>query len=249
LIIVGQEGPTVRKLRSALRGIPWSTTLEPVICWGYPASSLHWNHPTLNKRLIFDKLEQLRRFRNEDVPTPDFVANSTINLRNHVLPPSNWLARSCHHERGLDVIGPMGTTTLRLTLERGERDYGIEYIDKTHEWRIHVFGPGGTTRVGRKRWHRTGVPRSVVWNEDAGWSFDYFSPGTSREVSMVSELARRATRSLGMDFGAVDVIARITSDSSDYFVLEVNSAPGILGNASTLEAYLNYFRSWGESLA
>ena len=243
MIIVGQEGPTVRKLRSVLQGVHWGTALEPVICWGYPPSSLHWNHPTLNKRLIFDKLEQLRRFQNEGVSTPTFTTNPTFT-DNRI-----WLARNRCHERGLDVIGPMGTTTLRLTLERGERDYGIEFIDKTHEWRIHVFGPGGTTRVGRKRWYKTGVPRSVVWNEDAGWSFDYLSPGTPREVDMVSELARRATRSIGVDFGAVDIIARITPDSSDYFVLEVNSAPGILGNASTLEAYLNYFRSWGESLA
>ena len=71
---------------------------------------------------------------------------------------------------------------------------------------------------------------------DNGWRFKV--PTTSfEERKPVRRAARRAVRSLGLDFGAVDVL--VDADGKVY-VLEVNTAPGIVGiiETSTFARYV-----------
>ena len=51
-----------------------------------------------------------------------------------------------------------------------------------------------------------------------------------------------AVRSLGLDFGAVDVVER----QNKAYVLEVNTAPGLVG--TTLEKYVDAIREYAEDM-
>lgn len=66
-----------------------------------------------------------------------------------------------------------------------------------------------------------------------------YRTGNLRRLERVEELAISAIRSLGLDFGAVDIIM---DENGDVFVLEVNTAPG-LKNTETLQAYVNGFNN------
>src|SRR5690606_28831158 len=94
---------------------------------------------------------------------------------------------------------------------------------------------GGT---GRRTLHQR-----VVRSLDNGWVHAHDAlhlPGDFRQV--ISDASIRAVEALGLDFGAVDIIAQFGKKYTDklygFAVLEVNTAPG-LANQVTLEAYTN----------
>lgn len=113
----------------------------------------------------------------------------------------------------------------------------VEYIKKKHEYRIHVF-MGEVIDVQRKARKHDVPDEEVNWqvrNLDGG--FIYAREGV--ELPEEAELqALAAVESLGLDFGAVDIIWNERSDT--YYVLEVNCAPGLTG--TTLEKYVEAFR-------
>lgn len=113
----------------------------------------------------------------------------------------------------------------------------VEYIKKKQEYRIHVF-MGEVIDVQRKA-RKLDVPdEEVNWqvrNLDGG--FIYAREGV--EIDEEPRLqALAAVEALGLDFGAVDLIWNEHSDS--YYVLEVNTAPGLTG--TTLEKYVEAFK-------
>lgn len=104
-----------------------------------------------------------------------------------------------------------------------------KYVKKKDEYRVHVLG-GQVIDVQQKRL-RNGIeqPNFKVRNHDAGWVFcreNVTLPDAART------LATRAAEALGLDFGAVDLIH---NTREGFYVLEVNSAPGLEG--TTLETY------------
>lgn len=113
-----------------------------------------------------------------------------------------------------------------------------KYVGKKEEYRFHFF-LGKLIHVQRKARKKDVPDEKVNWkvrNLDGGFIFalqeiDAFS------AEVVEPLAE-AVASLGLDFGAVDVIynARLNK----YFPLEVNTAPGLEG--TTLERYTAAFK-------
>ena len=73
-----------------------------------------------------------------------------------------------------------------------------------------------------------------VRNLESGW---IYRTGNLRRLERVEELAIDAIESLGLDFGAVDII---NDSDNEVHVLEINTAPG-LGNEDSLEAYVEGF--------
>lgn len=113
----------------------------------------------------------------------------------------------------------------------------VEYIKKKEEYRVHVF-MGEVIDVQRKA-RKLDVPdEEVNWqvrNLDGG--FIYAREGVELpEEAHLQAIA--AVEALGLDFGAVDIIWNERSDT--YYVLEVNTAPGLTG--TTLEKYVGAFR-------
>lgn len=115
-----------------------------------------------------------------------------------------------------------------------------QYIPKKSEFRVHVLN-GCVFDIQRKM-RRKDIPDDKVnWqvrNHNNGFVFG--RNGEPLEKGMYEVLvaeAVRATKGLGLDFGAVDIIWNDKRGLA--YVLEVNTAPGLEG--TTLENYVNAF--------
>ncbi len=111
------------------------------------------------------------------------------------------------------------------------------YVKKQEEYRYHVF-MGKVVDIQRKA-RKMDVPAEEVnWqvrNLDGGF---IFAREGVVENAVASENAIMAVEALGLDFGAVDLIWNKKEDK--YYVLEVNTAPGLSG--ATLEGYAERFK-------
>ena len=113
-------------------------------------------------------------------------------------------------------------------------------IQISREIRVHLFD-GSFIHYAQK--NRIGEARRIeenieldeeVRNTKGGWIFSIVGvdiPQHSKDAAI------EAVSSLGLTFGAVDII--ISDGEEESFVLEVNSAPGIAPESSTLGAYVN----------
>jgi len=110
------------------------------------------------------------------------------------------------------------------------------------EYRVHVFN-GEVILYQKKSRRREGEEvdapdesESLVRNLASTW---VYRTGSLRRLERVEQLAIDAVRSLGLDFGAVDIIK---DEQGNVYVLEVNTAPGI-SNTETRAAYINAFNN------
>ena len=110
--------------------------------------------------------------------------------------------------------------------------YFAKLYPKTAEFRVHVAS-GGCLLVSRK----TPVD-SVVWNRASGSRFE--TVRWKDWPKTIVEIAIAAVNNLGLDFGAVDIMAFPTDDQPEAVVSEVNTAPGLSQYATG--CYLLYFR-------
>lgn len=105
------------------------------------------------------------------------------------------------------------------------------------EFRIHVV-KGQVVYVQQKKrrnqYETLDCYRNDVRNHHTGWVYTTESVSVSNQAK---EEAVKAVKSLGLDFGAVDIITR----GNDLWVLEVNTAPGMTG--TTLEVYAEAFKN------
>lgn len=135
-----------------------------------------------------------------------------------------------HSGEGIQIIGPD-------ELIEGLAPLHVEYVKKKEEYRVHVF-MGEVIDVQRKARKREVPDGEVNWqvrNLDGG--FIYAREGVELpEEAHLQAIA--AVEALGLDFGAVDITWNERSDT--YYVLEVNTAPGLTG--TTLEKYVEAFK-------
>jgi len=113
----------------------------------------------------------------------------------------------------------------------------VKYIPKKEEYRLHVFRDK-VFFIQRKARNK-GV-ENVNWqirNHKNGFIFANQNVDVKEAAK---EAAITAVKTLGLDFGAVDII--YNEDKDMYYVLEVNTAPGLAG--STLAAYVEQFKEF-----
>ena len=114
----------------------------------------------------------------------------------------------------------------------------VEYIKKKYEYRIHVMN-GQIIDMQQKK-KRADIPNEEVnfqiRNHANGW---IFAREDVNPPDAVKEQAIAACTTLGLSFGAVDVI--YNDHQKEAYVLEVNTAPGLEG--TTLERYTQSFKS------
>jgi len=130
-----------------------------------------------------------------------------------------------------------------ILVERGqeipEAPLYTAYVPKRNEYRVHVFR-GQVIDVQRKARRRDVPDDQVNWkirNNDNGFIFARNGDALGDVPQDVLDQAIAAVTSLGLDFGAADVI--FNDRSSQAFVLEVNTAPGLMG--TTLDNYVEVF--------
>jgi ribosomal protein S17 len=120
----------------------------------------------------------------------------------------------------------------------------VKYIKKEKEYRVHVFNGNIIDFIEKKR--KSGFQQSTLYNKyirsyEQGWVF------TREGVVLTDEVKKQAllaVKSLGLDFGAVDIV--VSNDNNKAVVLEVNTAPGIMGK--TLDSYKKAVIEWSRTL-
>jgi glutathione synthase/RimK-type ligase-like ATP-grasp enzyme len=112
----------------------------------------------------------------------------------------------------------------------------VKYIPKKDEYRIHVF-QGKAFFVQRKARNKEIPNEKVDWkvrNHGNGFIFahkDVDVPDVAKEYAIM------AVKTLGLDFGAVDIIKH--AKKKEWFILEINTACGLEG--TTLTKYTEQF--------
>jgi hypothetical protein len=173
-------------------------------------------------RLAQCKLRTFRRIQEVGgIRIPEFTTDREVAL--------GWLLEG-------DVCSRLTTTGhegMGLTVHpRGSNDLPncplyVKYIKKKEEYRVHVIGD--QTYTQRKLRRRGAEGDHKVRNTANGYVFSgqYVAPDD------VLTQAKAAVRSLGLDFGAVDVVWNRHNQQA--WVLEINTAPGIEGR--TVDVY------------
>lgn len=116
----------------------------------------------------------------------------------------------------------------------------VKYVPKKQEYRVHVCG-GEAVDIQRKARRKDVDDEDINWkirNHDNGFVFARNEDGFVPPDVVVQ--AVNAVKSLGLHFGAVDVI--FNDKAQKAYVLEVNTAPGMVG--ATLEGYVGRFNAY-----
>lgn len=211
---------------------------KKLINWGHsnPAFSLD-NVVVLNKPtsvlIASNKLSALRVMKEAGVNVPDFtndieLAKNWINEERIVLCRTLLRANS---GRGIVIAKAVNDLVVAPLY--------VKYIRKEKEYRIHVFNGQIIDMIEKKR--KRGFIDNTVYNKyirsyEQGWVFSRENIEVGQAVKV---MAIKAVTSLGLDFGAVDIVM----DRNDKpIVLEVNTAPGVQG--TTLDKYKQAVQSW-----
>lgn len=113
-----------------------------------------------------------------------------------------------------------------------------KFIPKSREFRVHVFRGEVVDYAEKKKVRQERRPdnfNKYICSNEMGWVFCRLN---IKHIDPVKELGIKAVEALGLDFGAVDVVYH----EGTPYVLEVNTAPGVMG--TTLKRYVNTFRGF-----
>lgn len=174
-----------------------------------------------NKRIMCEL------FREHNVPAPElYVSQENDDLRAIQLPA---VGRPDNHTKGRgfwlcktesDIL-----LALKGTRKKKPATHFMQLIDKEvapREYRVHIF-LGKSIRISEKDFDDNGK---------------YTTAKPQHKVKHVRAAAKEAVKALGLDFGAVDIMA----NDEECWVLEVNTAPGLGGSMPRL--YADVFERW-----
>jgi len=206
---------------------------DTIINWG---ASRGWTLPCLNPQVITtvagNKLYAFQSMLREGVQIPEFWTRME-DIPNEAFPIVCRTVLNGHSGRGI-VIANQRDELVNAPLY-------VRYMKKRDEYRIHA-GRHGIISIQRKA-VRNGEPPidTRIRNHHNGY---VFIRGDVNPPQQVLDQARLAVHSLGLDFGAVDIIWNNHYNLAT--VLEVNTAPGLSG--TTITDYANYFREYYNAL-
>lgn len=217
---------------------PYSTTYQGrmsdyVINWGYSKHTefliKYNNNYPLEIEDAVNKLSTFARLTEYGVLTVNWTDNS--------VKAKEW------HDAGLTVIGRKTLTGFGgagiVVMDKpvpfqDDCELYTLYKKKKNEYRVHVFR-GEVIDITQKK-KKKGAPNldTKIRNYHNGWVYcrsDIHIPAD------LTELAVKAIEALGLAHGAVDIIWN--EKENKCYVLEVNTAPGLIG--TTLTNYINAF--------
>lgn len=228
---VKQLGKYVPKIRSLL--VNYGSSVLPV---RFNNGRGVWlNHPGFTA-VAGNKLNAFRKFKEAGLSIPEFTTDAAT-ARDWIAHGSTVVCRtllSAHSGRGIVLASDVASMV--------SAPLYVRYKKKRKEFRVHVF-KGQIIDLAEKR--RMRVERrpetfdGYVRNLANGWVF-------CRDGVVLPDDGRRlaisACASLGLDFGAVDIIWN--EKENKCYLLEVNTAPGLQG--TTLQSYSNAIFNWAQ---
>jgi glutathione synthase/RimK-type ligase-like ATP-grasp enzyme len=199
------------------------------IGWGNKlACPAHFvNSPTqvavaTNKLAAFSLLELAK------IPVPKFTDSKDV--------AAEWVQQgNTVFARSAGGQGGSGIYVVNDANDLPDADLYTQYIKKKKEFRVHVFKDKAIL-VQEKRKKKDAEANYLIRSHNNGWVFctkDINEPDGLRVLGVA------AVASLGLDFGAVDIIWN--EKLNKLYVLEVNSAPGLC--PTTTELYCNEISS------
>lgn len=209
---------------------------KTIINWG--SSSLpeeYWecnilNHPSFVENAS-NKLNTLLILINSGISYPDFSTEKED--AEHLI----GIGKKVVCRTVLNGHSGQGIVIASKVEELVDAPLYVEYIPKKEEYRVHVF-QGEAFFVQRKaRRMEEENPNWQIRNHQNGFIY------ANQDVDVpehVKEMACKAVDALDLDFGAVDIIWNERHDK--YYVLEVNTAPGLSG--TTLNKYAEKFKEY-----
>jgi glutathione synthase/RimK-type ligase-like ATP-grasp enzyme len=154
----------------------------------------------------------------------------TMNARQVTTSDFPVLGRKVHHIAGNDIILCLQKKDLAVAVQNGCTHF-TKYIPTATEFRLHVWGDQ-VIKISEKVLTEPERNKDPwIRNFDEGYTF--MSPKTKLS-GQAKGMAVDAVACLGLNFGAVDMIL---GDDGLAYVLEVNSAPGLID--SSVDCYVN----------
>lgn len=206
-----------------------------VINWGKQDLALRgFCQKIINKpeavRIAANKIETFKALSRAGVPTLEWTQDRNVAL--------NWIddgdvvyCRSTvtsSQGKGISVVG-MDDQLPHVPL------YTRGFI-KTHEYRVHVAF-GEVIDFSKKRKRNDIECSQYIKNSSNGWVF--CRDGVTLP-DVVKQAAIKAVAALGLDFGALDVLYKESTNTVR--IAEINTAPGI--EATTLTRYSEAFKKY-----
>lgn len=171
----------------------------------------------LNGRPSRNKLDELRKLEEGNVPIPPF---DTQNWG------EGWIGRSLFHQEGNDFSPHRW--------ERPPSSFWTRKLDIEREFRFHIFKAEDgfkSIRAGEKL-PRTADHHPWVRSWNHGWKISYGND--LGKVGLLRDASKKALEALGYDFGAVDV-GMLRGGGA--VVLEVNQRVGLEEGGQTVVKY------------
>lgn len=216
-------GPTARILVGLLRdaGVevtPNAGAADAVLCWGVGYGGAE---PALNRRAGHgNKLDELRTLQAANIAVPPFSQDITNDLDFYPC-----LVRKLQHHGGTDIRRCLSPRAARRFKQQGRADYFTRRLPNAHEYRVWGYRRKhlGTYEkvLAHPEWRRH---HRISHNHRNGYAFRLCAEAQIPRAAV--ELGLRAIEALGLDFGAVDIIQ---TPAGQFYVLEVNTAPGVCG--------------------
>jgi hypothetical protein len=218
------------------------TENKQLINWGSSRMPSNWQWPTdgLNDPRTVNnagnKLSTFRILEEAGISIPEYTTDSELAAgwirQDHTVLIRHQLRG--HSGEGIEIFRPENWAGLHFKLFPRQAPLYVKYKKKKNEYRVHVF-KGTVLFVQEKRRaserERT-ADESLVRSHHNGWNFcrENIELGINGNIALY-DLAIRAVSAIGLDFGAVDIIYNQREDQ--YYVLEINTAPGLQGESLT----------------
>lgn len=173
-----------------------------------------------------NKLVSFQCFKRDGVPHPEWQMRHDSRLDHGV-----WFGRQTHGMCGTDIriFGVPGEYA-----GTGHSDFYTRYVESSREYRIHVFKDQILGVMGKYLDFPDDAGEGYIKNASHGYRFR--TPSKQLKADR-TDAAIAAVKSLGLDFGAVDLL--VAADGSGAYVLEVNTAPALAPLSA--RKYLNAF--------
>lgn len=228
----GRSAPSAELIADEDDDIFTARSSEGDVNWGRARANTSLNPDISN---CTNKRVMRELFASHEVPMPKLYTKQEVY---EILAPlhegehgNRFVGRPDQHSKGRGFWDIRTLGGLRRasdgTRKKKAATHFMEYISSApHEYRVHIF-KGKSIRISEKDFYEEG----------------YVTIKPTGNIKHVRKAAKKAVEALGLDFGAVDILA--TDD--ECWVLEVNTAPGLGGTMPALYAktFLNWYNQRG----
>lgn len=238
------EGEVFSKLTRVMKDKLVRNT-DVLIRWGNSNSVATRNTPAIeiNKKQAVvnasNKLTMMTTLANtEGVTVPPVLLTKGMDS-NAVIS----LIPSLMNEDGLFFARSGTSKQVRLTSEYASSDYYLtKPINKDREYRVHVFGDE-VIGVYEKTPLEDEITETSIMKDDNS-KFTKCNPELKlRCHEEAQSMCIQAVKSLGLDFGGVDIIRE--RDTGKFYIIEVNSSPSL--NSYNINRYVQKFLEFIDS--